>query len=210
MKPTIDARGLSCPKPVLECKEFIEKNKDVKEFLVMVDNEASKENVSRFLKSKGFFVEVNKKENEFEISARKVKEPGEEIEKAEFKCECEVSSAPKKEIEKKELIFITTDSIGRGDDELGKKLMKNFLATLPEMGDTLWRIILVNGGVKLAVKGSFVIDELKRLEKMGVSILVCGTCLDHFNLLDKKEIGETTNMLDVVTSLQLASKVIKI
>jgi len=209
MKPTIDARGLSCPKPVLECKEFIEKNKDVKEFLVIVDNEASKENVSKFLKSKGFFVDVSKKENEFEISARKAKEE-KEAEKSEFKCEYKTDSVPKREVKRKDLIFITTDSIGHGDDELGKKLMKNFLATLPEMGDTLWRIILVNGGVKLAVKGSFVIDELKKLEKMGVSILVCGTCLDHFNLLDKKEIGETTNMLDVVTSLQLASKVIKI
>ncbi len=207
MKSIIDARGLTCPKPVLECKDFIEKNKGVKEFLVIVDNEASKENVSRFLRSKGFSVDINKKEDEFEIFARKVSEETEEV---EIKCECEINLSKKEEIEKKELIFITTVSIGHGDEELGKKLMKNFLATLPDMGDTLWRIILVNGGVKLAIKGSFVIEELKKLENMGVSILVCGTCLDHFNLLDKKEVGETTNMLDVVTSLQLASKVIKI
>jgi hypothetical protein len=41
-------------------------------------------------------------------------------------------------------------------------------------------------------------------------VLVCGTCLDHFGLLSQKAVGETTNMLDVVTSLQLATKVINV
>ncbi|MBW2410410.1 MAG: sulfurtransferase-like selenium metabolism protein YedF, partial [Deltaproteobacteria bacterium] len=44
----------------------------------------------------------------------------------------------------------------------------------------------------------------------GRKILVCGTCLDHFGLLDQKQIGETTNMLDIVTAMQLADKVISI
>jgi len=88
--------------------------------------------------------------------------------------------------------------------------MVNFIKTLPEMGDSLWRIILLNGGVKLATEQGEVLEELKRLEQMGVSILVCGTCLDFFNLLEQKKVGETTNMLDVVTSLQMATKVIKI
>ena len=43
----------------------------------------------------------------------------------------------------------------------------------------------------------------------GCSILVCGTCLDHFGLLDRKQVGDTTNMLDIVTSMQLADKVIR-
>jgi hypothetical protein len=48
------------------------------------------------------------------------------------------------------------------------------------------------------------------MERSGVSILVCGTCLDFFNLLEKKAVGVTTNMLDVVTSLQFADKVIRV
>ena len=98
--------------------------------------------------------------------------------------------------------------IGQGDDILGAGLMKNFLATLKEMGPDLWRIIFLNAGVKLCCRGSEVIDTLKELEAGGVSILVCGTCLDYFKLLEQKEVGETTNMLDVVTSLQVADKVI--
>ncbi|MBT4363182.1 MAG: sulfurtransferase-like selenium metabolism protein YedF, partial [Desulfobacteraceae bacterium] len=34
-----------------------------------------------------------------------------------------------------------------------------------------------------------------------------GACLTHFNLMAKKSVGETTNMLDIVTSMQLADKV---
>jgi TusA-related sulfurtransferase len=48
------------------------------------------------------------------------------------------------------------------------------------------------------------------LESRGVKILVCGTCLNHFNLLERKQVGETTNMLDIVTAMQLADKVINI
>lgn len=50
----------------------------------------------------------------------------------------------------KTLVLITTETFGRGDDELGEKLMGNFLSTLPELGESLWRVILLNGGVKLA------------------------------------------------------------
>ncbi len=53
-------------------------------------------------------------------------------------------------------------------------------------------------------------EETKGCEKNGLKIMVCGTCLDHFNLLDRKQVGETTNMLDIVTAMQLADKVINI
>jgi intracellular sulfur oxidation DsrE/DsrF family protein len=70
--------------------------------------------------------------------------------------------------------------------------------------------VLLNAGVKLTVSGSQVLASLQELEKNGVMILVCGTCLNHFQLLEKKEVGETTNMLDIVTHMQLADKVISL
>jgi hypothetical protein len=39
---------------------------------------------------------------------------------------------------------------------------------------------------------------------------VCGTCLTHFGILEQKRAGETTNMLDIVTAMQLADKVISL
>ena len=108
------------------------------------------------------------------------------------------------------MVMVAADRLGRGDDELGAKLMVNFLKTLKEMGNALWRLVLVNNGVKLTIEDSVVLPDLKELEESGILILVCGTCLDHFNLLDKKVVGETTNMLDIVTAMQLADKVITI
>jgi selenium metabolism protein YedF len=108
------------------------------------------------------------------------------------------------------MVMATTDRMGHGDDELGRKLMISFIKTLKEMGPSLWRLVFVNSGVKLAIGGSEVLAELKALEASGIKILVCGTCLTHFDLLDEKAAGETTNMLDIVTALQLADKVINI
>ena len=102
----------------------------------------------------------------------------------------------------------TRNAVRNGADELGAALMKNFLSTLTEMQD-LWRIVLLNGGVKLAATPGPCLDALKKLAESGVSILVCGTCLNHYGLLEKKQVGETSNMLDIVTSLDLAGKVIR-
>jgi selenium metabolism protein YedF len=114
-----------------------------------------------------------------------------------------------RQAEKKILVFITTENLGYGDEELGAKLMTTFLATLPEMGDALWRVSLLNGGVKLAATPGNALQSLRGLEQSGVSVLVCGTCLAHYGLHTHKAVGETSNMLDIVTSLSLADLVIR-
>jgi selenium metabolism protein YedF len=111
---------------------------------------------------------------------------------------------------RKIMVMVTNDCMGHGDDVLGQKLMISFLKTLKEMGEDLWRLVFVNNGVKMTIKGSDVLPIIREHEKAGIYILVCGTCLTHFNLLDQKQVGETTNMLDIVTAMQLADKVITI
>ncbi len=108
------------------------------------------------------------------------------------------------------MVMVAADRMGSGDDLLGAKLMVNFIKTLKEMGGELWRLVLVNSGVKLTIDGAGTLEDLKGLEEEGLTILVCGTCLDYFNLLEKKQVGQTTNMLDIVTAMQLADKVITI
>jgi len=53
MEKTIDARGLSCPQPVLDTLAAITAMGSGK-LTVLVDTEASKENVSRAIKAKGW------------------------------------------------------------------------------------------------------------------------------------------------------------
>jgi tRNA 2-thiouridine synthesizing protein A len=52
MAATVDARGLSCPQPVIMTLDEIKKGKD-KEIIVLVDTDTSKENVTRAAESQG-------------------------------------------------------------------------------------------------------------------------------------------------------------
>ena len=108
------------------------------------------------------------------------------------------------------LVLVAADSLGKGDDELGRKIVINFIRTVKEMGDNLWRLVLLNGGVKLAVEGAEVLPQLQELAREGLGILVCGPCLKTFNLFEKKQVGEITTMVDIVTSMQVADKVISL
>ena len=69
----------------------------------------------------------------------------------------------------------------------------------------------MNGGVELAVtEFRRFFQTFRRLAGQGLSILVCGKCLETFGLAEKKQVGESANMLDVVTSMQVAEKVISL
>lgn len=201
---TLECKGLPCPQPVLKCKKAIEEGSPSK-IMVVVDNDAAKENVSRFLGTKGYGTEVQQDGGTFIITGLK-DGASEDCPVCQVMSEAEIADVGTSKI----LVFIASDVMGSGDDELGGKLMMNFLLTLKELGGDLWRIIMVNGGVKLAVPGSPCLEPLKELEEAGVSILVCGTCLEFFDLSGANEVGQVTNMLDVVTSFQLATKTIRV
>ncbi len=208
---TLDCQGLPCPQPVLKCKQFLENNQAL-ELEIIVDNQAARENVGRFLHSVGYKVSsMKEKDGLIRIQSLPAEQTGldHQLNKGPGKETVPADDRPKSTADR-QLVFITSQYLGQGSDDLGSKLMQNFIATLPEMGSSLWKLILVNSAVKLAAQGSPVLADLNKLENSGVNILVCGTCLDYFDLLDKKQVGQTTNMLDVVTGLQLADKVIKI
>jgi len=195
----IDARGLACPAPVLETRNLLEK-KYAKIIRVVVDNEAACLNVTRFLESKNFEVSVEQTDKDFYLTGKTDSNAPDTV---FSKIQEQEKQGPKKI-----MVMVAGNLIGHGDDSLGAKLMIAFLKTLKEMGPELWRLVFVNAGVKLTTADSEALPLLKDLKKDGVKILVCGTCLTYFNLLDKKEVGETTNMLDIVTAMQLADKVI--
>ena len=196
----LDCRGLACPQPVVRSRDALAGGAQNLE--VLVDNEPARENVRRFFEGRGFDVAASQEGPDcWRIRAN--------VGTAAPATQHMPEPAPAAEGNSRTLVLITTETIGRGDDELGSKLMGNFLATLPELGPRLWRIVLINGGVKLASVAGPALDALKKMESEGVSVLVCGTCLAHFGLLEAKAVGDTSNMLDIVTSLDLAGKVIR-
>jgi selenium metabolism protein YedF len=193
---TLDCRGLACPNPVIKTKELIDRS-GVKQLTVLVDNPAAQENVSRLLQRSGFQVSVEPRGDASAVTGSRADA-----------VPCQVFVEKPAEALRKILVLIGANQLGRGDEVLGTKLIANFIATLKEMGPDLWCVVLLNAGVKLAVAGSQVLAGLRDLEQSGVRLLVCGTCLNHFQLLSAKQAGETTNMLDIVTAMQLADKVI--
>jgi selenium metabolism protein YedF len=208
MTTDINALGLACPQPVLKTKQAVDQIHPL-HLTVRVDNEAAVENVSRFLNTRGYETTASVQGGDFTITASQNAGHGQGTKKSmEAQSAAALVEDDTPEPCQKILVFIATDRMGFGDDDLGRKLMISFVKTLGEMGDDLWRLVFVNNGVKLTITGSPVLETLQEYEQQGISILVCGTCLAHFDLLKAKQVGDTTNMLDIVTSLQLARKVI--
>lgn len=201
----IDARGLACPAPVLQTKATLQEE-GPRHVKVVLDNAASQQNVQRFLESQGFQTTLEQSGDDYLVVGASGSDTVTQAQPAE---EASYGGRPSGE-HQKIMVMCATDRMGYGDEELGLKLMVNYIRTLGEMGPDLWRLVFVNNGVKLAIDGSAVLEDLKNYETRGVKILVCGTCLDHFNLLVRKQVGETTNMLDIVTAMQLADKVINL
>lgn len=196
MKNELDCRGLQCPEPVSRCRNLLQTGQPAL-LQVIVDNAAALENVSRFLSRNGYAASsTHPSEKEWHITATK-------------KGDAPLPEQSEKTSSGKTLVFLTSHLIGRGDDELGAKLMNMFLANLSELGNSLWRIILLNGAVKLSATEGPALQSLHALAQSGIGILVCGTCLTHYGLLEKKQVGETTNMMDIITSLGLAEKIIR-
>jgi selenium metabolism protein YedF len=201
---TIDARGMACPQPVLETKKVLDKALS-SQFKVLVDNEAAKENVSRFATSRGCQVAVRQEAAGWaEITifgAGTPPDPGrpEEIPS----CALPETAAPQRTV-----VYVGTNCMGRGDDELGAKLMRGFLRTMIDEPRLPWRIVFINSGVKLTTVDEEAVDAVGMLAEKGVEVLSCGTCLQHFGLEQELKVGKVSNMFEVIETLSAATKVI--
>ncbi len=202
--------GLACPEPVIKCKQFLEKNRP-EHFQVIVDNEAASENIKRFVKTNGYFAEIIEKNPSYFI-VKAVIDQNYSAKESNDACEIitDFPSLSSSSMTHKTMFIIPSERIGTGDDVLGEKLMENFLSTLPEMADNILKIVLLNGGVKLSTKAGKSLKALQALEESNIEILVCGSCLEFYGLTKSKQVGVSTNMLDIITSIDIADKVVRI
>ncbi|MCP3943111.1 MAG: sulfurtransferase-like selenium metabolism protein YedF [Desulfobacteraceae bacterium] len=198
----LDCRKLECPAPVLQTKKLLESNA-LSQIRILVDNDAAVENLSRFLNFNGFEVSVDSNGIFSSVEGKKDAADAKKLEP-------DPTTAPIPGSSQKIMVMISGTQIGKGDEKLGEKLMTNFIKTLKEMGEELWQLVFVNHGVKLTTMNSAVLEELQDLETDHINILVCGACLTHLRLMKEKKVGQTTNMLDIVTAMQYADKVINL
>lgn len=186
----IDARGKLCPQPVIMTKK--ESDAGENEITVIVDNETAKSNVLKFGAKLNFDTRTEEKNDGIYVYLNKV-------------CsECEVIIADAAEEDKKVInqpkkgFVISSDKLGKGSDDLGRILMKSFIYTVSEKKPYPNFMVFLNSGVKLTVKGSESLDDLKKLEEGGVKIVSCGTCLNFFEVTSDLEVGSVSNMYDIV------------
>ena len=200
----LDCRGMTCPGPVLHVRDALEKGVAAS-IAVLVDNEAARQNVSRFLEHKNYQVTFEVQGDEFRVTGT-CRDGSGIIEPVPSSLVVKDRSAATKKI----MVLVTSAHMGHGDDGLGDMLQFNFLKTLKEMAPDLWRVAFVNSGVKFTVEGSEAVPYLQELAGNGVQILACGACLAYFHILDKIQVGEVSNMFDIVTSMKLADSVVTV
>jgi selenium metabolism protein YedF len=193
MAIVVDARGLTCPQPVVLTNKVLAESDEV---TTIVDNDVAKENVSRLARNKGFNVKIEEKDNLFYLHLTRAASTTKHI--------------TEKSVTGPTILLIPADSFGRGSEELGQLLMRSFLHTLGETTPLPDQIICLNSGVKLVVQGSSVLEDLRTLKERGIEILACGTCLGYYEIKDKVAVGRISNMYDIASALLNAGKVIEL
>jgi selenium metabolism protein YedF len=106
------------------------------------------------------------------------------------------------------VLLITRNGMGEAEPELQQKLIATYLKLLDDNNILPAAICFYTAGVKLAVKGSHVIDYLKSLEAKGVRLILCSTCLNYYNLIDQVQVGIIGGMTDILEAQRRADKVI--
>ena len=105
-------------------------------------------------------------------------------------------------------IVFNKHGMGDAPSELSHLLAKNYLKLISEELELPTYICFYAEGVKLTTEGSAVLEELKKLESMGIHLLICKTCLGFYDLLDKVEVGTVATMMDIMGAQNTSSKVI--
>jgi selenium metabolism protein YedF len=96
------------------------------------------------------------------------------------------------------VVIVSAETMGRGDDALGAKLMGSFLRTLATAEPKPDAVVFYNAAVKLLGPGSQHLDPLRQLDDAGVDLLACVTCLEFFALTEQLVVGEVSNMREIV------------
>jgi selenium metabolism protein YedF len=199
----IDAQGLACPEPVIRTKKALDVCDDV---IVLVDNETALENVKRLASSSGCVVEVKEDPGGiFRMHLKKQQSSGGASETSSESPRPESVAQP----DGPSVFVIASNVMGQGNDDLGAILMKAFIHTAIDLDHRPDVMIFYNTGVKLTASDSDVIDDLKALEAKGVKLLICGTCVNFFDLTGKIGTGTVSNMYDIAGTLSTAGRIVK-
>jgi len=200
----VDVKGQQCPAPIIATKKALKESEKGEAFKVLTDNQTSLNNLTRFLMDNKTEFSVDEADGVWTLIITK-NVSATSIAEVENYCTPAASVFPKGDF----VIAITSDRMGDGSDELGHLLIGNFIKTIKDLDLLPRKIIFYNKGVTLVSDESPFLRHIKDLEKMGVELLICATCVDYYSLDGKIEAGILSNMFVIADALASAGNVVR-
>lgn len=216
MKQVLDERGHACPTPVINAKKAAEEMTQGGTLEIMVDNIAAVENLKRLASQSGYPVsDLGEEYGVYRIALEiPVHESGitgeNKLTTQQGMSPAEDETAACRIPQKKNtVVVIGAGTMGNGNEELGKNLLKAFIFAITRQDVLPDTLLFYNGGAYLTCEGSQSLEDLTALAEAGVTILTCGTCLNFYGLTDKLKVGSITNMYDIVETQNKADLIIR-
>ena len=203
----VNCIGDVCPVPVIKTKKAMKELGENDALEVIVDNEVAVSNVTKLAQNAGASISVERvspQEMHLTISMNADAVANLSASTTDGSEECTIPQAKGGRV-----VAITSATMGTGNDELGKLLMKGFIYALSQQDTPPETVLFYNGGATITTEGSASIEDLRNLEAQGTKIMTCGTCLDYYGIKDKLQVGSICNMYDIVTALNEAYSVLR-
>lgn len=185
----LDCLGKVCPIPVIETKKLMGEDPDEKDFEILVDNEVATQNISKMAKELKIKSSVEKLEDSvYKVTLHKKEDS---LDEATYDTNAFENTGAY-------VVAISDDKMGNGDEEFSKGLLEGFIYALSEQDVLPSKVIFYNRGVFLTTLNEKTVEDLKNLSEKGVEILSCGLCLGNYEVKEKLQVGEITNMYKIV------------
>lgn len=197
-------RGKQCPLPIIETKKALRQGPEGETLEVLIDNETSLGNVCKFLDDNNCTWRKRKEDNYWILTVS----PGSVV-IADIPAEQYCDITPSAALQDGMVVVLSSETMGEGDDVLGKRLITSFVNILTELDSLPSAVVCYNGGVRLALADSPVVDTLAELERRGVEVILCGTCIDFFDIKGKTRAGRIGDMYKIANLIAGASSVFK-
>ena len=201
MEKTLDCMGMACPLPVINAKKAIEAFTEDGILHVKVDNDTAVQNLTRLGEHNGFVVTTVKHGEKAFTVTMQVKAGAAQVPAEAMTCKAPERSG--------KVVVLSADTMGAGDEKLGRKLMKAFIFALTSQDEAPEKVICYNSGAYLTTRDPDTVKDLKTLEEAGTTVMTCGTCLDYYGLKEELKVGVISNMYDIVEAQMKAASVIR-
>jgi selenium metabolism protein YedF len=200
---TIDARGQLCPKPLIMLRTVMRELNESSDLQILIDNEISRDNLMKFLSDQNIEVKCETAENHWIISG--FYQPGQQsfqptpsvfLDSIDTDTNMIASLFPSDYV-----VVIKNDKMGQGDSDLGSILIQGYFSALAETENKPVKVIFYNAGVMLTTDNSPVLHSLKKMSELNVDLVVCGACVDFYQIKSDVAVGRISNMMEIVDIL---------